>query len=241
MRKIYGRNAVLETLKKDDREFIKLLIKEGSVGEKIRKIQDLAKNKGIRTEIIPAKNFNASYSMNSQGVMLFLGKRKYFPIMELIKYAEANDEKPFIVLLDRIQDVHNLGSIIRTAAALGVHGLVISKHRSAGITPEVERISQGNINKILICQTNNLLGEIKILKENNISILGLDMNGDMDIGDYKEGENGIGLILGNEGEGIRLGLLKECDHVLKIPMKNDVESMNVSVSFGVAAFVLKNR
>ena len=239
MQKIYGRNSVYEALKKDDRVFIKLLIKEGSVGEKIRKIGELARNKEIKTEIISAKKFKASYLMNAQGVVLFLGKRKYFPILEILKYAEANNEMPFIVLLDRIQDVHNLGSIIRTAAALGVHGLVIPKHNSAGITPEVERISQGNINKLLICKTHNLLKEVMLLKEKNITILGLDMNGDMDITNYKD-DNGIALILGNEGEGIRLGLLKECDHVLKIPMENNVESMNVSVSFAIAAFVLKN-
>jgi len=179
--------------------------------------------------------------MNAQGVILFLGKRKYFPVLEILKFAKANNEIPLIVLLDRIQDVHNLGSIIRTSAALGVHGLVISKHNSAGITPDVERISQGNINKILICQSNNLLNEIKILKENNIAILGLDMAGDTDIRDYKAEEGGIALILGNEAKGIKEGLSKECDNILKIPMENEVESMNVSVSFAIAAFVLKNR
>lgn len=239
MQKVIGRNAVLESLKSNEREFIRLYIREHTFGEKVQEIMDMASSKNVPTESISQKQFDSHYSPRSQGVVLVVGKRVFFPVLEMVKNARFNHEPPFILLLDRIQDVHNLGSIIRTAAAMGVHGIVIPRHNSAQITSEVERISEGMINRLMICESSNLKNEIKILKEEGVEIVGLKMDGKEDIKNFSIDENGIALILGNEAEGIKYGLLNECDTTLKIPMSEGVESLNVAVSFGIVAFKIK--
>ncbi|MCK5225039.1 23S rRNA (guanosine(2251)-2'-O)-methyltransferase RlmB, partial [Candidatus Calescamantes bacterium] len=241
MLKIIGRNAVWENLNAGNREIIKLVVRENTFGDKVQKIIELAKGRGIKIEFVSHRNFDSHYSPHSQGVVLFGGKRKFFSVEEMLKNARSNNEPPFILLLDRIQDVRNLGAIIRTAAALGVHGVIIPKHDSAKVTPEVERVSQGTLNRLMIEETVNLKREIKILKQEGVTILGLDMSGELPLTDHQNDSDGIALIMGGEAQGIRPGILKECDHIVSIPMKNDVESLNVSVAFGIAAFFLNIR
>lgn len=238
MKKIIGRNAVWENLNSTERELIKLILRENTFGDKIQKILEKAQDRGIKVEMLSPKNFDSRFSPHSQGVVLFAGKRKFFSVTEMLKNAHANSEAPFILLLDRVQDVRNLGAILRTAAAMGVHGVIIPKHESAQVNPEVERISQGTLNRLMIQETSNLKNELKILKSEGVTVLGLDMSGELPLADYKKGPEGVALIMGGESQGIRHGVMKECDHLVSIPMKNNVESLNVSVAFGIAAYII---
>ncbi len=239
MLKIYGRNAVYEALKSRDREIIKLMLKQNIVGEKIREIVELAADRKVKIEYVEGKSFDSRFPVRAQGVVLVAGKKTFFTLSEVLDSAKANNDPPFIVLIDRVQDVRNLGSIIRTAAAFGINGIIIPKYGSAQISEEVERISQGTVNYMMICETSNLRNDIGFLKDRCVKIVSLDMAGGTSLNDFSMPPEGIALILGNEGKGIKDILREESDIVLNIPMNEGVESLNVSVSFAVVAYKLR--
>ncbi len=222
---IFGKNAVKEVLKEDVEINKMLLQKEGNVsglGELIR----LAKEKKIVIQDVNKRKLDEiSEGGNHQGVIVMVSPFKYVEVEELIKGKES----PLLVVLDGIQDPHNLGAIIRTSYAAGVDGIIIPKRRAAAVNSTVVKTSAGYAMHMPIARVTNIAKTIDYLKGNNIWIAGADMGGDSSLfnADLK---GGLGIVMGNEGEGISRLVKEKCDFIVSIPMKNNVESLNASVA-----------
>ncbi|MCD6436076.1 MAG: 23S rRNA (guanosine(2251)-2'-O)-methyltransferase RlmB [Clostridiales bacterium] len=222
---IFGKNAVKEVLKEDVEINKMLLQKEGNIsglGELIR----LAKAKKIVIQDVNKKKLDEiSEGGNHQGVIVLVSPFKYKSVEELIKGKES----PLLVILDGIQDPHNLGAIIRTSYAAGVDGIIIPKRRAVAVNSTVVKTSTGYAMHMPIARVTNIAKTIDFLKKNNIWIAGTDMGGDSSLFnvDFK---GGLGIVMGNEGEGISRLVKEKCDFIVSIPMKNNVESLNASVA-----------
>ena len=179
-------------------------------------------------------------SENHQGVIAIVPPYEYSSVDEILEYAKSKNEEPFIIILDEIEDPHNLGSIIRTAECSGVHGIIIPKRRSASVNSTVLRTSVGAVEHMRIARVNNLVETIKELKENDIWIYGTDMDGKQDYTkqDYK---GGVGLVIGNEGTGMSRLVKEKCDILVRIPMVGKINSLNASVSAGIVMYEIFNQ
>lgn len=238
---VEGRNAVLELLE-SDRDINKIFISDGEKHGSINKIIALAKQKKvIINEISRAKLNQMSQTENNQGVIAIVPPFEYCDIDDILEFAKSKDENPFILILDEIEDPHNLGSIIRTAETAGVHGIIIPKRRAAGVNSTVAKVSAGAVEHMNIARVNNINDAINYLKQNDIWICGTDI----DAKNYYYNEDytgGIGIVIGNEGSGMGRLVKKNCDFLVKIPMKGKVTSLNASVSAGIIIYeVLKQR
>ena len=238
---VEGRNAVLELLE-SDRDINKIFISDGEKHGSINKIIALAKQKKvIINEISRSKLNQMSKIENNQGVIAIVPPFEYCDIDDILEFAKSKDEKPFILILDEIEDPHNLGSIIRTAETAGVHGIIIPKRRAASVNSTVVKVSAGAVEHMNIARVNNINDAINYLKQNDIWICGTDI----DAKNYYYNEDytgGIGIVIGNEGSGMGRLVKKNCDFLVKIPMKGKVTSLNASVSAGIIIYeVLKQR
>ncbi|OJG92336.1 TrmH family tRNA/rRNA methyltransferase [Enterococcus silesiacus] len=169
-----------------------------------------------------------------QGVVLAITAYEYLTLDELLDRTKEKTETPFFLILDSLEDPHNFGSILRTADATGVDGIIIPKHRAVGITPVVAKASTGAVEYIPVARVTNLTQSIATLKENSFWIFGTDMNGT----DYRQWntQGAIALIIGNEGRGMSQGLHKEVDELLTIPMSGHVQSLNAGVAAGLLMY-----
>ena len=238
---VEGRNAVLELLE-SDRDINKIFISDGDKHGSINKIIALAKQKKVViNEISRAKINQMSQTENNQGVIAIVPPFEYCDIDDILVFAKSKDENPFILILDEIEDPHNLGSIIRTAETAGVHGIIIPKRRAASVNSTVVKVSAGAVEHMNIARVNNINDAINYLKQNDIWICGTDI----DAKNYYYNEDytgGIGIVIGNEGSGMGRLVKKNCDFLVKIPMKGKVTSLNASVSAGIIIYeVLKQR
>lgn len=238
---VEGRNAVLELLE-SDRDINKIYISDGEKHGSINKIIALAKKrKVIINEISRAKINQMSQTDNNQGVIAIVPPFEYCDIDDILEYAKSRNEKPFILILDGIEDPHNLGSIIRSAETAGVHGVIIPKRRACGVNSTVAKVSAGAIEYMRVARVNNINDAINYLKENDVWICGTDI----DAKNYYYNEDytgGIGIVIGNEGSGMGNLVKKNCDFLVKIPMKGKVSSLNASVSAGIIIYeVVKQR
>ncbi len=238
---VEGRNAVLELLE-SDRDINKIYISDGEKHGSINKIIALAKQKKvIINEISRAKLNQMSQTENNQGVIAIVPPFEYCDIDDILNTAKERNENPFVLILDGIEDPHNLGSIIRTAETAGVHGIIIPKRRAAGVNSTVSKVSAGAVAYMNIARVNNINDAINYLKENDIWICGTDI----DAKNYYYNEDytgGIGIVIGNEGSGMGRLVKKNCDFLVKIPMKGKVTSLNASVSAGIIMYeVVKQR
>ncbi len=238
---VEGRNAVLELLE-SDRDINKIFISDGEKHGSINKIIALAKQKKvIINEVSRAKLNQMSQTENNQGVIAIVPPFEYCDIDDILVFAKSKDESPFILILDEIEDPHNLGSIIRTAETAGVHGIIIPKRRAASVNSTVVKVSAGAVEHMNIARVNNINDAINYLKQNDIWICGTDI----DAKNYYYNEDytgGIGIVIGNEGSGMGRLVKKNCDFLVKIPMKGKVTSLNASVSAGIIIYeVLKQR
>ena len=175
-----------------------------------------------------------------QGVIAVSAAYEYAEVEDILAAAEAKGEPPFIIILDGIEDPHNLGAILRTANQVGAHGVIIPKRRAVGLTPTVARTSAGAINYTPVAKVTNISNTMKELKDKGMWFVCADMDGtvmyDMDL------TGPIGLVIGNEGEGVSQLVKKNCDMVASIPMKGDIDSLNASVATGVLAYeILRQR
>ena len=175
-----------------------------------------------------------------QGVVAVSAAYTYAEVEDILEAAKEKGEPPFIILLDGIEDPHNLGAIIRTANQVGAHGVIIPKRRAVGLTPTVARTSAGALNYTPVAKVTNLSNTMKELKEQGMWFVCADMDGtvmyDMDL------TGPIGLVIGNEGDGVSTLVKKNCDMVASIPMKGDIDSLNASVATGVLAYeILRQR
>lgn len=238
---VEGRNAVLELLE-SDRDINKIYISDGEKHGSINKIIALAKQKKvIINEVSKAKLNQMAQTENNQGVIAIVPPFNYCEIEDIIELAKSKKEKPFILILDGLEDPHNLGSIIRTAETAGVHGIIIPKRRAVGVNSTVEKVSAGAVEYMKIARVNNINDAIKYLKENDVWIYGTDMNSDKF---YFEEDftSGVGIVIGSEGFGMSKLVKENCDFLIKIPMRGKITSLNASVSAGIVMYeVVKQR
>ena len=198
-------------------------------------------NKIIMSEIEKTKLDQMSETKNHQGVIAIVPPYEYADVDDILDAAKKKNEDPFIIILDEIEDPHNLGSIIRTAECAGAHGIIIPKRRSALVNSTVVKTSAGATSYMKVARVNNLNETIEYLKEHNVWVYGTDMLGSSyyDEQDYK---GGVAIVVGSEGEGMGRLIKEKCDFLIKIPMKGKINSLNASVSAAIVMYeVMKQR
>lgn len=232
---IIGRNAVMEAIVAE-RTIDKLYVAKGDMQGSIKKIIGMANDLGIIVQFVPRNKLDTmSENEQHQGVIAQVAAYKYSTMEDVFAKAEASGEPPFIVILDEIEDPHNLGAIIRTAECAGVHGIIISKRRAVGITAVVAKTSAGAIEHIPVVKVTNISNAIEDLKEKGLWIYGADMDGENF--HYEQKMTGpIGLVVGSEGRGISKIVKSKCDFIVKVPMKGQVNSLNASVASAVMIY-----
>lgn len=232
---IEGRNAVIEALK-SDRTIEYILIAKGDLVGSISVVLALAKEKGIITKEVDRRKLDEmSQTSSHQGVMAIVTPYKYFGLNDIFKYAEERGEKPFIIILDEIEDPHNFGSIIRTAEVCGAHGIIIPKRRNVGATPTVYKTSAGAIEHVKIAKVTNINATIEEIKERGVWVYGADMEGENYIFDT-DFTGAVALVIGSEGKGISKLTKEKCDVLVKIPMVGKITSLNASVAGGIIMY-----
>ena len=237
---IEGRNAVLEAFR-SGRTVEKLFVLDGCQDGPIKSILREAKKQDTLVQFLSKERLNKlSVTGNHQGVVAYIAAYAYAELDDILKKAEEKGEPPFLILLDGIEDPHNLGAIIRTANLAGAHGVVIPKRRAVGLTATVARTSAGALNFVPVARVTNMSAAIEELKKRGLWFVCADMDGDIM---YRVNLTGpIGLVIGNEGEGVSRLVREKCDMVASIPMKGDIDSLNASVATGVLAYeILRQR
>lgn len=231
---IEGRNAVIEAFRSGktvDKLFVLEHCKEGSMNTIIREAK---KHDTVINYVKKERLDQMSESGKHQGVIGYLAAYEYATVEDILNIAREKNEPPFIVLLDDIEDPHNLGAIIRTANLAGAHGVIIPKHRATGLTATVAKTSAGALNYTPVAKVTNISKTIEELKDEGVWFVCADMGGtcmyDLDL------KGAIGLVIGNEGKGVSRLVKEKCDFVASIPMFGDIDSLNASVAAGVLAY-----
>lgn len=236
---IAGRNPVLEALR-SEREINKIWIAEGAQKGPVQQIIKKAKERNVLVQFVPKQKIDQMSDENHQGVVASVAAYHYAELDDLFANAEKSGEVPFFLLLDEIEDPHNLGSIMRTADAVGVHGIIIPKRRAVGLTAAVAKASTGAIEYIPVVRVTNLSQTIDELKERGIWIAGTDARG---ADDYRrfDGTMPLGLVIGSEGKGMGRLIREKCDFLIQLPMAGKVTSLNASVAAGVLMYEVYRR
>lgn len=230
---VFGRHAVVESLKSNRGN--KLFLQEDLSGPKIQELKDLATEFSVPISWAPKTKLDKLIGGGvHQGAVLGITPHEYLTVEALITQAKEQKEEPFFLILDGIEDPHNFGSILRTADATGVDGVIIPKHRAVGITSIVSKTSTGAVEHIPVARATNMKNAVQILKDNQFWIFGTDMDGQ----DYRQWNvsGSIALIIGNEGKGMSPILKKEVDEMLAIPMVGHVQSLNAGVAAGLLMY-----
>ena len=232
---VEGRNSVLELLE-SQKDINKIFIAKGEKHGSINKIIAIAKERGIiLVEKDKRKMDEMAQNQNYQGVIAIVPPYEYCEIEDILEEAKQKNEDPFILILDGIEDPHNLGSIIRTAETAGVHGIIIPKRRAASVNSTVNKVSAGAVEHIKVARVTNISDTIQKLKDAGLWICGTDINTEKYY--YNQDLTGaLGIVIGNEGTGISDKVRKNCDFLVKIPMKGKVTSLNASVSTGIIVY-----
>lgn len=232
---VEGRNAVLELLE-SGKDINKIFITKGERHGSINKIISMAKeNKVILVEKEKRKMEEIAQTQNYQGVIALVPPFEYCEVEDILKEAKQKGEDPFVLILDGIEDPHNLGSIIRTAETAGVHGVIIPKRRAATVNSTVNKVSAGAVQHMKVARVTNISDTIEQLKKEGLWICGTDINTKTHYYD-QDLTGAIGIVIGNEGNGISQKVKKNCDFLVKIPMKGKVTSLNASVSTGIVIY-----
>ncbi|KPL58164.1 23S rRNA (guanosine(2251)-2'-O)-methyltransferase RlmB [Rossellomorea vietnamensis] len=231
---IGGRNPVIEALK-SGRDINKIWIAEGSQKGSIQQIVGLAKESNVMVQYVPKKKIEQMISENHQGVVASVAAYQYAELDDLFQKAEQKGEDPFILILDELEDPHNLGSIMRTADAAGAHGIIIPKRRAVGLTSTVAKASTGAIEHIPVARVTNLSRAVDELKERGVWVAGTDAKGKQDFRQL-DGTLPIGLIIGSEGKGMSRILRDKCDFLVQLPMIGHVTSLNASVAASILMY-----
>ncbi len=231
---ICGRNSVLEAVR-SGREIDRLLVAHGVSGGSVSAIIAKCSARGILIkEVSPQKLDYYCAGANHQGVAVMFASQEYSSVEDILKFAEEKKEKPFIIICDEIEDPHNLGAIIRTAEACGVHGIIIPKRRSASLNATVAKSASGALEYMRVARVTNISNTIDELKNKGIWVFGADMNGT----DYTKFDYNIpcAVVIGNEGSGIGTLVAKKCDEIISLPMSGKINSLNASVAAGVLMY-----
>ncbi len=232
---VEGRNAVLELIE-SGKDINKIYIEKGEKQGSINKIIAKANERKILvTEIDKQKFRQMSQTPNAQGIIAIVPPFDYCDVYDIIELAKERNEDPFILILDGIEDPHNLGSIIRTAETAGVHGIIIPKRRAASVNSTVNKVSAGAVEHMKIARVNNINETINTLKKEGIWICGTDM--DTNKYYYNQDLTGpLAIVIGSEGFGMSRLVKENCDFLIKIPMKGKITSLNASVSAGIVVY-----
>ncbi|KRM10989.1 23S rRNA (guanosine(2251)-2'-O)-methyltransferase RlmB [Paucilactobacillus suebicus] len=225
---VIGRHPAIAALK-SEQTINKAFIQEGLKSDTIGDIIKLAKKRGLVISSVPKSKLDQMTNHeNHQGVVLAVAAFEYATIDDLFDNASKKGEAPFFLILDELEDPHNLGSILRTADAAGVHGIIIPKRRAVGLTSVVAKTSTGAIEHVPVARVTNLVQTAKELQKRGVWIFGTDMNGT----DYRrwDATGSVALVIGNEGKGISALMKKTVDDMLTIPMIGHVQSLNASVA-----------
>lgn len=225
---IMGKSPVMEALK-SGRDINKIFIAEGSQGGQMQQVIGMAKAANVFVQFVPKKKLDQMTEGNHQGVIAQVAAYQYAEIEDLFRAAEQRNEAPFFLLLDEIEDPHNLGSIMRTADAVGAHGIIIPKRRAVGLTATVAKLSTGAIEHIPVVRVTNMARTIDELKEKGVWIAGTDAKGSEDYRRF-DGTLPLGLVIGSEGKGIGRLIRDKCDFLIHLPMAGHVTSLNASVA-----------
>ena len=231
---IEGRNAVLEAFR-SGKTIDKLFVQDGCKDGPILSITREARKHDTLIKYVPRERLDQlSETGKHQGVIAYAAAYEYAEVEDILKNAREKGEEPFIFLLDNIEDPHNLGAIIRTANLAGAHGVIIPKRRAVGLTATVAKTSAGALNYTPVAKVTNLAATIDELKKEGLWFVCADMGGESM---YRLNLKGpIGLVIGNEGEGVSRLVKEKCDYIASIPMKGDIDSLNASVAAGVLAY-----
>ena len=237
---VFGRHAVVEALQTPDR-VNRVFIQEGTSGRDAAKVIELAREKGIQVQTVPkTKIEDLVGNAVHQGLVASIAAYEYADLEDVFKKAEEKGEDPFIVILDGVEDPHNLGSILRTADATGVHGIIIPKRRSASLTATVAKASTGAIEHVPVVRVTNLTQTIEQWKARGVWVFGTDMNGT----DYRKWntKGPLAIVMGNEGKGVSRIVKESVDEMVTIPMVGHVQSLNASVASALMMYeVFRNR
>ncbi len=239
--KLEGRNSVLEALKAN-RTINKLFVIKGEREGSIRQIVAMAREKGIIvTEVEKSALDSMSSSRSHQGVIAFVAVKEYVEVDDILQLAQEKGQPPFIIILDEIADPHNFGAILRTANAVGAHGVIIPKRRAIGLTSAVSKASAGAVEYVPVSRVTNIAQTIEYLKKNNVWVVGTDATGEKAF--YESDLKGpVALVVGSEGEGMGKLIREKCDFVVNIPMQGEISSLNASVAAAIVMYeILKQR
>ena len=234
---VYSRNAVYETLRAKRRDVFRIELAEGvQVKSRLTEILALAAQRKIQVVKAPRARLDKIHE-NNQGIVAEVSGYSYSEIVDILEYARQKDEQPFILLLDALNDPQNFGTLLRTAEAVGVHGVIIPLAHTVDVTPAVVNASSGASEHMLIAKSN-LAQAIDALKDENVWVVGLDQNGEM-IGEKTQRHltGAVGLVVGSEGEGIHQLTRAKCDILLQLPMRGQIESLNAAVAGSVALYL----
>ena len=232
---IEGRNAVLELLE-SDKDINKIYITKGELKGSINKIIAIANEKKVIIVQKDKKQMDMmAQSENYQGVIAVVPPYEYVEVEDILEVAKERNEDPFILILDGIEDTHNLGAIIRTAETAGVHGIIIPKRRAAQVNSTVSKVASGALEYMKIARVNNIIDTISKLKDKGVWVCGTAIDADKFY--YDQNLTGpLAIVIGNEGKGISDLVKRNCDFLVKIPMKGKVTSLNASVSTGIIVY-----
>lgn len=231
---IEGRNAVLEAFR-SGKTIDKLFVQDGCKdGPVVSILREAKKTDAVINYVKRERLDQLSQTGKHQGVIAYAAAYEYAEVEDILRAAREKGEPPFLILLDNIEDPHNLGAMIRTAHQAGAHGIIIPKRRAVGLTATVAKTSAGAINYLPVAKVTNLSAAIEELKEQGLWFVCADMDGELM---YRLNLKGpIGLVIGSEGEGVGRLVKEKCDYVAKIPMYGQVDSLNASVAMGILAY-----
>lgn len=236
---IEGKNAVKEALV-SGKGVDKLFILTGYTDNTVQSIIDMAREKNIKIQFVDKRKLDKLTPNKHQNVVAEISEFQYSSLEEIIDNARSKDEKLFILILDGIEDPHNLGSIIRTAEISGIHGIVIPKVRAVGVTDTVVRVSSGASQHVKVARVTNINDAIRDLKDNFVNVYAADMRGEY-MYEARLDED-IAIVIGGEGMGVKSLTSKLCDKVISIPMRGKVNSLNASVAASVIMYeVIRQR
>ena len=240
MAEIFGRNPVLEALRSES-EINKIYIAKGDLQGSIKEIIALAKEKGVQLQQVERAKLDKMFPKeNHQGVAASIAEAEYVDWQEMVEIARSKGEDPLIIVLDELEDPHNLGAILRTADAVGAHGVVIPKRRAASLTSGVAKAAAGAVAYVPVARVSNLGQTIDAMKKAGLWIAGAAMGG-TEI--YKQDMTGpLAIVIGSEGKGLGRLVTEKCDFLISLPMHGQINSLNASVACGVILYeVLRQR
>lgn len=231
---MFGTRAVIEAIKAG-RDIEKIFIQAGLNNDLAKELITLAKSRSVPFTFVPLPKLNSLSTKNHQGVICMLSAVQFAPLENIIDKIYSEGREPFFLILDRITDVRNFGAIARTAECAGLDGIIIGDSGNAPITGDAMKTSAGALSYLPVCRTSNMKKTIQYLKESGIQVIACTEKADKALYEL-DFKSPVALIIGSEEDGISTQLLKEADHVVKIPMRGKIESLNVSVATGIAIF-----